>query len=141
MCKSCFHAVYTFNHNIFKGAGRHIKHSSKRQTGKLVAHFLSDVTKQIESGKMTHSCGNCVEENIPNPENRNNSTLLEEKLPVADAGKKLLNNPRNHKIRCYTARHTQKGKEHTCDVLSFFLTCKFRYPADKAFLCRIFFLR
>ena len=137
MGKRCFHAVYTFNDNALERARRHIKNSSQRQAGKLIAHCLSDVSKQIESCDKAHACRNCMKEHIAKPEQSCNSTLFQKELPVADAGKQLLNNPRNNKVWCNTAGHTQEGKEYTDNVLPLFTSCKIKNPADKPTLCRL----
>ena len=140
MCQRGFHAVDSFYHDVFKRTGRHVQNSSQWKPCKFVAHSFPDVSKQVECRDMTHARRNCMKQNIPQPKNSNNSTLGQKELPVAYAGKKLLNNPCNHKIRCYTARHTQKGKEHAYDVLYLFFTCKINYPAEESFFCS-FFLR
>ena len=76
MGKSCFHAVYAFNDDVFKRARWHIKNGSKRKSCKLVAQTFSDVTKQIKGCHVTQTCRNCMKEHIAGPESCSNSTLF-----------------------------------------------------------------
>ena len=87
--KRRFHAVDAFYQDVLESTRGHVENRTQRHTRKLVTKILADVAENVERRYVRKRRRNAVEQDIPEPECRNNQAFLKVNIPVAHARKQF----------------------------------------------------
>ena len=80
---------------------------------------------------------NAVEQDIPEPERRNNQAFLKVNIPVAHTRKQFAHDVCDNDVRSDSASDAQERKENACDVVFFLVSGKQKNPREQRFLFHI----